>query len=264
MIILKSREEIEKMRKAGMLVARVLEEVAAKVAVGVTTMELDRMAEKMIRDGGALPAFKGYQPDFIKCGPYPATLCTSLNDEVVHGVPDDRPLVEGDLLSIDTGARMDGYFGDAAVSVIVGEGFPEASRLVEVTRQALDEAIEECRPGNRLSDVSAAVQRVAEGAGYNVVRRFVGHGIGASMHEDPPVPNYGSSGAGPLLKPGMVLALEPMVNIGTHEVEASADCWRVVTKDRSLSAHFEHTVAVTEDGPDVLTVVRRRNRWKKR
>ncbi|MFH1150589.1 MAG: type I methionyl aminopeptidase [Actinomycetota bacterium] len=263
MIILKSREEIEKMRKAGRLVARVLEEVAAKVAVGVTTMELDRMAEKMIRDGGALPAFKGYQPDFIKCGPYPATLCTSLNDEVVHGVPDDRPLVGGDLLSIDTGAKMDGYFGDAAVSVIVGEGFPEARRLVEVTRQALDEAIEQCRPGNRLSDVSAAVQRVAEGAGYHVVRRFVGHGIGASMHEDPPVPNYGTPGAGPLLKPGMVLALEPMVNIGTHEVEASADRWRVVTKDRSLSAHFEHTVAVTEDGPDVLTVNTGRNRWKK-
>lgn len=264
MIILKSREEIEKMRRAGRLVAQVLQEVTARVRVGVTTLELDRMAEKMIRDGGAVPAFKGYQPDFIKCGPYPATLCTSLNDEVVHGVPDDRPLAEGDLLSIDTGARMDGYFGDAAVSLVVGEGYPEARRLVEVTRLALDEAIGQCRPGNRLSDVSAAVQRVAEEAGYNVVRRFVGHGIGASMHEDPPVPNYGSPGAGPMLKPGMVLALEPMVNSGTHEVEASPDCWRVVTKDRSLSAHFEHTVAVSDDGPEVLTVVPAGNDWKKR
>ncbi len=258
MIILKSEEEIEKMRRAGRLVAEVLAAVSARAGVGVTTIELDRMAEKMIRDAGAMPAFKGYQPDFIKCGPFPATLCTSVNSEVVHGIPDGRPLEEGDVLSIDTGVLLEGYFGDAALSVIIGKTRPEVRKLLEVTSHALEAGIVMCRPGNRLGDVSSAVQSVVEAEGFNVVRRFVGHGIGTSMHEDPPIPNYGSPGTGPALKPGMVFALEPMVNMGTFEVEASPDCWPVHTKDGSMSAHFEHTVAVTDDGPDVLTRAPRR------
>ena len=241
------------MRRAGRLVCQVLSAVVDKADVGVTTIELDRIAEKMIRDGGAVPAFKGYQPEFVKCGPFPATLCTSINDEVVHGIPDGRPLADGDILSIDTGVEMEGYFGDAAVSIIIGRPEQGAQSLVQVTRNALDAGINACLPGNRLGDVSAAIQTVAEAAGFSVVRRFVGHGIGRQMHEDPPVPNYGSPGTGPVLKPGMVLALEPMVNMGTSDVEASADCWPVATRDGKLSAHFEHTVAVTESGAEVLT-----------
>ncbi len=254
MIILKSSEEVEKMRRAGRLVAEVLDAVSAMADVGVTTLRLDELAEKMIRAAGAVPAFKGYQPEFIKCGPFPATLCTSVNSEVVHGIPSDRPLRDGDLLSIDTGVELDGYFGDAAVSVVIGTPAPEVRKLLDVTKHALEAGIVMCRPGNRLGDVSQAVQAVAEAEGFNVVRRFVGHGIGTRMHEDPPIPNYGVRGTGPALKPGMVFALEPMVNVGTHEVSASADCWPVNTKDGRLSAHFEHTIAVTEDGPDVLTV----------
>lgn len=253
MIDLKSREQIEKMRAAGRLVAAVLEAVARAAGRGVTTLELDELAEEIIRDAGAVPAFKGYQPEFISCGPFPATLCTSVNSEVVHGIPDDRPLRDGDLLSVDTGVELSGYFGDAAVSIIIGKADPEVVRLVDTTRRALNAAIGMCWPGNRLSDVSHAVQSLAESEGFSVVRRFVGHGIGTSMHEDPPVPNYGEPGNGPQLKPGMVLAIEPMVNIGTHEVVATPDCWQVYTKDGSASAHFEHTVAVTENGPDVLT-----------
>lgn len=255
MIILKSREEIDKMREAGQLVAMVLDAVVETAGVGVTTIELDVLAEEIIREAGAVPAFKGYRPDFIRCGPYPATLCTSVNSEVVHGIPDGRPLEDGDILSIDTGVELDGYFGDAAVSVAVGTASAEARKLLDVTRHALDAALVMCRPGNRLGDVSHAVQVVAEAEGFNVVRRFVGHGIGTSMHEDPPVPNYGKPGTGQVLKAGMVFALEPMVNAGTHEVEASPDCWPVSTADGSLSAHFEHTVAVTEGGPDVLTAL---------
>jgi methionyl aminopeptidase len=190
----------------------------------------------------------------VKCGPFPATLCTSINDEVVHGIPDGRPLADGDILSIDTGVEMDGYFGDAAVSIIIGRPDKGATSLVLATRNALDAGINACIAGNRLGDVSSAIQTVAEAAGFSVVRRFVGHGIGRQMHEDPPVPNYGSPGTGPVLKQGMVLALEPMVNIGTSDVEASADCWRVTTRDGARSAHFEHTVAITESGAEVLTV----------
>ena len=253
MIVLRSGEEIEKMRRAGRLVSEVLEMVVRTAAVGVTTRELDELAEEMIKDSGALPAFKGYKPDFIRCGPFPATLCTSLNDVVVHGIPDDFPLVEGDLLSVDTGVVLDGYYGDAAVSLIVGRADPGVQRIVDVTRMALESAIGECRPGNRLSNVSHAVQEFAEGAGFSVVRRFVGHGIGTAMHEDPAVPNFGERGNGPVLKPGMVFAIEPMVNAGSFEVAASPDRWPVHTKDGSLSAHFEHTVVITEGEPDVLT-----------
>jgi methionyl aminopeptidase len=253
-IILKSREEIEKIRRAGRLAADVLLAVVKLADVGITTLELDELAERMIRDVGAVPAFKGYQPDFIRCGPFPATLCTSVNSCVVHGIPDGRPLEGGDLLSIDTGVELDGYFGDAAVSSIIGSANQQIQELMDVTRRSLEAAIAVCKPGNRVGDVSHAVQAVVEAEGFSVVRRFVGHGIGTSMHEDPPVPNYGEPETGPVLKPGMVLALEPMVNMGSFEVEASADCWPVLTKDGSLSAHFEHTVAVNEDGPDVLTI----------
>lgn len=254
MIVLKSSDEIVKMRRAGRVVADVLAEVAKAADVGVTTYDLDVIAELVIKDAGGKPAFKGYYPDFIACGPFPATLCTSVNDGVVHGIPDDRPLMDGDLLSIDTGVEMDGYFGDAAVSLVIGRNAPKARKLAEVASKALTRAIDACYPGNHLSDVSYAIQSTAEAEGYSVVRRFVGHGIGRKMHEDPPVLNYGRPGSGPVLKPGMVLAIEPMVNMGSYEVEASPDCWEVRTKDGSLSAHFEHTVAVTEDGPEVLTV----------
>ncbi len=253
MILLKSRDEIEKMRKAGKLVAEVLSEVARLALPGVTTKELDVHAERLILESGGRPAFKGYQPDFIRCGPFPATLCTSLNNEVVHGIPGDRVLKEGDLLSVDTGVELDGYYGDAAISIIIGKGSPEAERLVEVTRGALEVAIKMCIPGKRLSDVSHAIQDFVESEGFQVVRRFVGHGIGRSMHEDPPVLNFGDPGKGPELKPGMVIAIEPMVNAGTYEVDASPDYWPVYTRDGKLSAHFEHTVAITEDGPDILT-----------
>lgn len=253
MIILKSRREIEKMRQAGRLVRRVLDAVTDMADIGITTRELDEAAERTIRDGGGVPAFKGYRPEFVKCGPFPATLCTSINDEVVHGIPDDRPLEDGDILSIDTGVELEGYFGDAAVSIALGNCSVGVRSLIQVTRNALDAGIGACRPGNRIGDISSAIQTVAESSGFSVVRRFVGHGIGTRMHEDPPVPNYGVPGTGPVLKPGMVLALEPMVNMGSSEVEASADCWRVATRDGSLSAHFEHTVAITESGAEVLT-----------
>lgn len=253
MIILKSPAEIEKMRRAGQLVAKVLRAVREKVAVGVTTLELDTMAEKIIRDAGGVPAFKGYLPHFIESGPFPATLCTSVNSEVVHGIPGERPLQEGDLLSIDTGALLDGYYGDAAISVSVGKERPGARKLMEVTEHALEAGIVMCQPGNRMGDLSNAIQSVVEAEGFSVVRSFVGHGIGKEMHEDPPVPNYGARGKGVVLKAGMVLAIEPMVNEGGYEVAASPDSWPVKTKDGSLSAHFEHTVAITENGPDVLT-----------
>ncbi len=253
MIILKSREEIGKMRRAGRLVREVLDAVVDRADVGVTTAELDEMAERMIRDAGAIPAFKGYEPDFVKCGPFPATLCTSINEEVVHGIPDGRPLADGDILSIDTGVEMDGYCGDGAVSIVLGNASEDSRSLVQVTRNALDAGIKACRTGNRVGDISIAIQEVAEAAGFSVVRRFVGHGIGRQMHEDPPVPNYGAPGTGPVLKPGMVLALEPMVNMGTPDVEASASSWRVATRDGKRSAHFEHTVAITAEGPEVLT-----------
>jgi methionyl aminopeptidase len=255
LIVLKSPEEIEKMSVAGRVVAMVLKTVSDAARVGVTTMELDQLAEQVIRENGGTPAFKGYQPHFVTAGPFPGTLCTSLNSEVVHGIPDDRPLAEGDLLSVDTGAELDGYYGDAAVSMIVGKKNREAKRLIDVTSKCLKAAIRHCKPDAHLSDISHAIQRVAEAAGYSVVRRFVGHGIGSEMHEDPPVPNYGEPGKGPVLKPGMVLAIEPMVNAGGYEVDSSPDRWQVYTSDGHLSAHFEHTVAVTDKGPRVLTTL---------
>lgn len=234
------------MREAGRITAVALRLVGEAVRPGATTRELDVIAESYIRSQGAEPAFKGYHG-------FPATLCTSPNDQVVHGIPGRTVLCEGDILSVDCGAIVDGYYGDAAVTFAVGAVSEEAERLLAVTAASLQAAIAECRPDRRLSDVSHAVQTVVEAAGFSVVREYVGHGIGRSMHEEPQVPNYGHPGKGPQLKPGMVLAIEPMVNAGGHGVHGLDDGWTVVTDDGRPSAHFEHTVAVTEHGPLVLT-----------
>jgi methionyl aminopeptidase len=236
------------MREAGRVTARALRAVGEAVAPGVTTRELDDVAVDVIRAAGAKPAFLGYHG-------FPATICASRNCEVVHGIPGTKvKLVEGDIISIDMGAIVDGYFGDSARTFAVGRVSDEAARLMEVTRLSLEAGIAACRAQGRLYDIGAAVQAVAEGAGFSVVREYVGHGIGRQMHEDPQVPNYGTAGKGPTLFPGMVLAIEPMINAGTGAVRSLQDGWTVVTADGALSAHFEHTVAITEDGPMVLTV----------
>lgn len=247
MIIAKSPAEIEVMREAGRITARALDAVSSAVRPGITTADLDAIAEDVIVKAGARPAFKGYHG-------FPATLCTSVNDEVVHGIPGDRVLREGEIVSVDCGAIVDGYYGDSARTFPVGQVSDEATRLLDVTRRSLEAGIARCRPGMRLYDVSAAVQEVAEAAGFSVVREYVGHGIGRSMHEDPQVPNYGKTGTGPTLRTGMVLAIEPMINAGAADVRSLDDGWTVITVDGAMSAHFEHTVAVTENGPLVLTV----------
>ena len=248
MIILKSPEEIAKMRRAGRIVARTIDEVTAAVKPGRTTQDLDEVAEKVIRNEGATPSFKGYRG-------FPASICASLNQEVVHGIPSPkRTLAEGDILSLDFGAIWEGYHADSAVTVFVGEApSAEAEKLVRVTEESLEAGISEVRVGNRLTDISHAVQQVIEGAGFSVVREYVGHGVGRNLHEDPQIPNYGQPGRGPELKPGLVIAIEPMVNMGGWETRVLADNWTVVTADGALSAHFEHTIAVTEEGPEVLT-----------
>jgi methionyl aminopeptidase len=247
MIILRSPEELEKMHRAGLVVWDVLSSLRQMVAPGVTTMDLERFAERRSRELGARPAFKGYRG-------FPCVLCTSVNNEVVHGIPSaKRKLAEGDIVSIDYGCELDGYFGDAAVTVPVGKIRPELARLLETTREALDRAIEKMRPGNHLGDVSNAVQSWAEQHGYSVVRELVGHAIGTRMHEDLQVPNYGPAGRGPLLEPGLVLAIEPMVNAGGPGIRVLDDEWTAATADGSYSAHFEHTVAVTKNGPWILT-----------
>ena len=247
MIVCRSAAELEKMREAGRLVGEVLTELAAKVAPGISTAELDELAEKRIAKRGAVPAFKGYHG-------YPATICASINDEVIHGIPSGRRvLVEGDIISLDVGASVDGYYGDSAITLAVGRVSEEAATLLRVTEESLFKAIEQARPGRRLSDISHAVQHHVEAHGFSIVREFVGHGIGQRMHEEPQVPNYGEPGHGPRLAEGMVLAIEPMVNAGRAAVKVLADGWTAVTKDKSLSAHFEHTVAVTAGEPWILT-----------
>ena len=246
MIILKSRSEIEKMRKSNAIVAAILEELRKKIRPGVKTIELDRLSEELALKKGARPAFKGYRG-------YPYSLCASVNSEVVHGMPSDKELKEGDIVSLDFGILNDGYYGDAAVTVPVGEISPAAKRLLRVTEEALYRGIAEVKAGNRIGDISAAIQGHVEASGYSVVRDLVGHGIGKSLHEDPQVPNYGLSGRGVELKPGMVFAIEPMVNEGTYRVEILRDGWTVVTADGKLSAHFEHSVAITENGPVILS-----------
>jgi methionyl aminopeptidase len=248
MVIRKSRNEIEKMRQAGLIVAETLSELRKMIEPGITTRELDAYAEKRIRSSGAYPTFKGYRG-------FPASICASVNDEVVHGIPSNRKLREGDIIKIDCGATLNGYVGDAAITVGVGRISPEIEKLMEITRESLFEAVKKMVPGNRLYDVSYAVQEYVEMRGYTVVREFCGHGIGQKMHEDPQVPNYGRPGTGPKLKEGWVLAVEPMVNAGTHDVHVLPDGWTVKTKDGKASSHFEHTIAVTEDGPQVLTAL---------
>lgn len=248
MIILKSKSEIEKMRVAGRIVAEALQELVRAVRPGVSTLELDVLAERAIRARGAVPAFKGYRG-------FPKTLCVSINEQVVHGIPSKRRLKEGDIVGLDLGAKWDGYYGDAAVTIPVGSITPVAESLLATAREALYLGIKEISPGQHLSDISHTIQRYAEGQGYSVVRAFVGHGIGTALHEEPQVPNFGPPGRGPRLKVGMVLAIEPMVNIGDADVEIMDDGWTVITADGQLSAHFEHTVALTEAGPEILTRV---------
>lgn len=247
MITIKSKNEFEIMRRAGRLVAETLDKLQGAVKPGVSTGELDKIAYEHITKHGGVPSFKGYHG-------FPASICTSVNEEVVHGIPSKRRVVEdGDVISIDCGAIIDGWHGDAALTVPVGHITPEIERLLQVTRESLFKGVEKAVPGNRLGDVSAAIQQHAEKHGYGVVREYVGHGIGREMHEDPQVPNWGTPGHGRLLKEGMALALEPMVNAGTAEVRVLRDNWTVVTQDGKYSAHFEHTVALTDHGPEILT-----------
>jgi methionyl aminopeptidase len=248
MIVCRSRSELQKLRRVNQLVARVLAELRPMVEPGVTTAAIDAVAEKLIEDAGAEPAFKGYHG-------YPATVCASINEQVVHGIPSSRVLVDGDILSLDMGARMDGFYGDCAVTVPVGRIPAAATELLRVTEEALFRGIDAVRPGARVSDIGAAVQQHVEASGFSVVREFVGHGIGTALHEDPQIANYGPAGRGPRLAEGMVLAIEPMVNIGEPVVQVLADGWTAVTRDGSLSAHFEHTVAVTASGCDILTLL---------
>ena len=254
MIIRKTAAELEKMRRSGLLVSRILGELARMVGEGVSTYDLERVAEKMIQAAGARPAFKGYYVPAVGAR-YPYVLCTSVNDEVVHGMPSPKRLLKkGDVVSIDTGVELDGYYGDSAVTVPVGEVGERNRQLLAVTQEALQLAIQKVRPGNRLFDVCGAVERHVVTNGFSVVREYVGHGIGTSLHEEPQIPNYvDRKNENPRLKEGMVLAIEPMVNAGRGETRVLADGWTAATKDGSYSAHFEHCVAVTSNGPWVLT-----------
>jgi methionyl aminopeptidase len=246
-INIKSDMEIEYMRNAGKVVAEALAIIEQVIKPGISTVEIDKLAEEFIIKQGAKPSFKGY------CG-FPASICTSVNDEVVHGIPTNQILLEGDIISIDCGAILNGYHGDAARTFPVGEVSKEAEMLIEVTKNSFFKGVEKAIIGNRLSDISAAIQCYAEEHGYSVVRDFVGHGIGKSMHEDPEVPNYGIPSRGPKLVHGMVLAIEPMINIGKHYVKVKSNKWTVVTRDGSLSAHYENTVAILKNGPEILTL----------
>ena len=247
MIVCRSAAELQRLREANQLVAQVLQRLRKAVAPGVTTADLDALAEREIRAAGAVPAFKGYKG-------YPASICASVNEQVVHGIPSSRDVLrEGDIISIDLGAKLGGFYGDSAVTVGVGKIASTAAELLRVTEESLWKGIDAVRPGGRVSDIGHAVQTHVEMFGFSVVREFVGHGIGSELHEEPQIPNYGAPGRGPRLAEGMVLAIEPMVNAGGPEVKVLHDGWTAVTEDRSLSAHFEHTVAVTTDGVEVLT-----------
>ena len=249
MIIIKSSSEIEYLRRAGRLVAETHELMKKNVQPGITTLELDRIAEEYIRKAGGVPSFKGYNG-------FPYSICASVNEQVVHGFPSKRRLEEGDIISIDIGATLEGYVGDSAKTYPVGQIDDEAKRLIEVTRKSFYDGIEKAVSGNRLSDISNAIQTTVESNGFSVVVDYVGHGVGTKMHEDPPIPNYGKPGRGPRLQEGMVLAIEPMVNQGTFKVRVLEDDWTVVTLDSKLSAHYEHTIAITKDGPpDILTIL---------
>ncbi|WP_400164639.1 type I methionyl aminopeptidase [Brevibacillus sp. TJ4] len=246
MIILKSKAELEVMREAGRIVALTHQELAKAIKPGVTTKQLDELAETFIRSMGAVPSFKGY-------GGFPGSICTSVNEELVHGIPGNRILQDGDIISIDIGAKFQGFHGDSAWTYPVGTISAENQKLLRVTEESLFKGLEQAKPGGRLSDISHAIQVHAEAAGFSLVREYVGHGIGQNLHEDPQVPNYGPPNRGPRLKPGMVLAVEPMVNAGERYVRTLEDNWTVVTVDRKTCAHFEHTIAITEDGYEIFT-----------
>ncbi|USG66075.1 type I methionyl aminopeptidase [Brevibacillus ruminantium] len=246
MIILKSKAELEVMREAGRIVALTHQELAKVIKPGVTTKQLDEFAETFIRSMGAIPSFKGY-------GGFPGSICTSVNEELVHGIPGKRALQDGDIVSIDIGAQFEGFHGDSAWTYPVGKITEDDQRLLRVTEESLYKGLEKAIPGARLSDISHAIQVHAEAAGFTLVREYVGHGIGQNLHEDPQVPNYGPPDRGPRLKPGMVLAIEPMVNAGERYVRTLEDNWTVVTVDRKRCAHFEHTIAITEDGYEIFT-----------
>ncbi len=246
MIIRKAAAEIERMARAGIVVADTLALIGERAQPGVTTQELDALADEFIRSRGGVPTFKGYRG-------YPASICTSPNDMVVHGIPGPYALEEGDVLSVDVGVTLDGFVADSAYTFAIGEISADAERLLEGCQAALDAGIEQCRIGNHLSDISHAIQRATEERGFSVVRSLVGHGVGRSMHEEPQIPNFGEPGRGPLLSAGMTFAIEPMINAGGSEVVLHHDQWSISTADRSLSAHFEHTVAITDEGPRILT-----------
>jgi len=248
MIILKNSSDIIRMREANRILAHLFEHIRPMIQPGITTAELDSEAELFIRSHNAVPAFKGYRG-------FPSTLCTSVNEEVVHGIPGTRRLRSGDIVSIDVGALHEGFYSDAARTFAVGEVSKQALQLMETTRKALNAGINQAYPGNRLSDISCAIQQVVESEGFSVVRDFVGHGIGKGLHEDPQIPNFGKKGNGPVLKEGMTFAIEPMVNQGSWRIEILADGWTAVSSDRSLSAHFEDSIAVTKDGPLILSTL---------
>ena len=252
MITLKSAREIETMRRANVIVAEILEELQKKAAPGVTTLELDSLAEELTYKKKARPAFKGYQ---MAGRVYPGSLCVSVNEEIVHGIPSDRSLKEGDVVGLDFGVIYEGFYGDSAVTVGIGKVSEDVERLIRVTEESLYTGIEQLHEGKRLGNLSSAIQKTVESAGFSVVRAFVGHGIGKRLHEEPPVPNFGEPDRGLRLKEGMVLAIEPMVNAGGWEVEIKEDGWTAVTKDGSLSAHFEHSVAITQNGPYILSQI---------
>ncbi len=248
MIARRTQTEVEKMKRAGAVIAGIMNVLGENIHDGIKTEELNRIAAEYIKKAGGEPAFKGYQG-------YPKTICTSINEEVVHGIPSERTIKEGDIVGIDVGVRLNGYYADAARTFSVGKISDEAKHLIKTTEDSLNIGIQQCYEGNRLSDISHAIQTTAEKEGFSVVRRYVGHGIGRKMHEDPQIPNYGDPGHGPELKSGMVFAVEPMVNIGGFKVDVLDDKWTVVTADRKLSAHFEHTVLVTESEPEVMTLM---------
>jgi methionyl aminopeptidase len=250
MIPRRTDTELERLREAGKIVALVHQRLKMAIAPGLTTLELDQIAESCIREHGAIPSFKGYHG-------FPGSICASVNEEVVHGIPSQRQLQNGDVISIDVGACFEGYHGDSAWTYLVGEGTPEAEKLLRVTEESLYRGLEQARAGRRLSDISHAIQTYVESEGFSIVREYAGHGVGRKLHEEPNIPNYGPPGKGPPLQPGYVLAIEPMVTVGKRYVHTLEDDWTVVTSDRSLSAHFEHTVVISPDGLEILTQLER-------
>ncbi len=247
-MIIYCEEEVRAIKKSNQIVAQILNELGAMIRPGLRTKELDNWAEKRAKETGAIPAFKGYRG-------FPASLCTSINEEIVHGIPSSRSLREGDIISLDFGVLYDGYYGDAAATFSVGEVTPKAKKLIQTAKEAFYKGLEQIKVGNRISDISHSIQSYVESQGFSVIRSFVGHGIGLSLHEEPQIPNFGLPGRGPKIKPGMVFALEPMIAMGDWNVEILDDNWTAVTKDRSLSAHYEHTVAVTDDGNEILSLL---------